>query len=65
MDFTRPADDNLFDRAREYGAQSIWICVSLLIGASMLRLIPANRRAEEQKILAQITRLRVQSLLAG
>jgi len=31
-----PDHANLFDRAREYGAQSIWICVSLLIGAAML-----------------------------
>jgi rod shape determining protein RodA len=31
-----PAHANLFDRAREYGAQSVWICVSLLIGAGML-----------------------------
>jgi rod shape determining protein RodA len=31
-----PAHANLFDRAREYGAQSIWICVSLAIGASIL-----------------------------
>ncbi|MBS1940604.1 MAG: rod shape-determining protein RodA, partial [Bacteroidetes bacterium] len=31
-----PAHANLFDRAREYGAQSVWICASLLIGAGML-----------------------------
>ena len=31
-----PAHANLFDRAREYGAQIVWICVSLLIGAGML-----------------------------
>lgn len=31
-----PDHPNLFDTAREYGAQSIWICISLLIGASML-----------------------------
>jgi cell division protein FtsW (lipid II flippase) len=31
-----PAHANLFDRAREYGAQSVWICASLLLGASML-----------------------------
>ena len=31
-----PEHANLFDRAREYGAQSIWICVSLLLGAGML-----------------------------
>ena len=28
-----PAHANLFDRSREYGAQSVWICISLLIGA--------------------------------
>ena len=31
-----PAHANLFDRSREYGAQSVWICISLLIGAGML-----------------------------
>ncbi len=31
-----PDHANLFDRGREYGAQSVWICVSLLIGAGML-----------------------------
>ena len=31
-----PEHANLFDRAREYGAQSVWICASLLLGASML-----------------------------
>lgn len=31
-----PEHANLFDRAREYGAQSVWICASLLIGAAML-----------------------------
>lgn len=31
-----PEHANLFDRTREYGAQSVWICVSLLIGAGML-----------------------------
>jgi rod shape determining protein RodA len=31
-----PEHANLFDRGREYGAQSVWICVSLLIGAGML-----------------------------
>ncbi|MBS1570453.1 MAG: rod shape-determining protein RodA [Bacteroidetes bacterium] len=31
-----PAHANLFDRAREYGAQSVWICASLLLGAGML-----------------------------
>ncbi|MBX2983762.1 MAG: rod shape-determining protein RodA [Flavobacteriales bacterium] len=31
-----PDHANLFDRTREYGAQSIWICISLLIGAGML-----------------------------
>ena len=31
-----PDHANLFDRTREYGAQSVWICVSLLIGAGML-----------------------------
>lgn len=31
-----PDHANLFDRAREYGAQSVWICASLLIGAAML-----------------------------
>lgn len=31
-----PEHANLFDRAREYGAQSVWICISLLIGAGML-----------------------------
>lgn len=31
-----PEHANLFDRSREYGAQSVWICISLLIGAGML-----------------------------
>ncbi len=31
-----PDHPNLFDTAREYGAQSIWICISLLVGAGML-----------------------------
>lgn len=31
-----PDHANLFDRSREYGAQSVWICISLLIGAGML-----------------------------
>lgn len=31
-----PDHANLFDRTREYGAQSIWICISMLIGAGML-----------------------------
>lgn len=31
-----PDHANLFDRAREYGAQSVWIVASLLIGAGML-----------------------------
>lgn len=31
-----PEHANLFDRTREYGAQSVWICASLLIGAGML-----------------------------
>lgn len=31
-----PAHAGLFDQAKEYGAQSIWICVSLLLGAGIL-----------------------------
>jgi rod shape determining protein RodA len=31
-----PAHAGLFDRAREYGAQSVWICISLVLAASML-----------------------------
>lgn len=31
-----PEHANLFDRTKEYGAQSVWICVSLLLGAGIL-----------------------------
>lgn len=31
-----PEHAGLFDRTREYGAQSVWICVSLVLGAGIL-----------------------------
>lgn len=31
-----PEHANLFDRTKEYGAQSVWICVSLVLGAGIL-----------------------------
>ncbi len=60
-----PAHANLFDRAREYGAQSVWICASLLIGAGMLLVRGDFIRNLAYPIYAFVLVLLVLVLLVG
>jgi rod shape determining protein RodA len=60
-----PAHANLFDRSREYGAQSVWICVSLLLGAAMLLVHGSFIRDMAYPVYAGVLVLLVLVLLVG
>ncbi|MCB0773036.1 MAG: rod shape-determining protein RodA [Flavobacteriales bacterium] len=60
-----PDHANLFDTAREYGAQSIWICVSLLLGAGILLVHGEFFRNLAYPIYAFVLVLLVLVLLVG
>ncbi|HRQ84361.1 MAG TPA: rod shape-determining protein RodA [Flavobacteriales bacterium] len=60
-----PEHANLFDRAREYGAQSLWIVASLLIGAAMLLVRGEFIRNLAYPIYAFVLLLLVLVLLVG
>ncbi len=60
-----PEHANLFDRAREYGAQSVWIVASLLIGAAMLLVRGEFIRNLAYPVYAFVLLLLVLVLLVG
>ncbi len=60
-----PDHANLFDRAREYGAQSVWIVFSLLLGAGMLLVRGEFIRNLAYPIYGAVLLLLVLVLLVG